>query len=73
MAVALPGRGTLGADFDLWYRTSDDAGAVQLICDGAAAAADQAEAAKASGTNVSPDAKAFIVTWLQEKYGVSLN
>ena len=32
-----------------------------------------AEAAKASGTNVSPDAKAFIVNWLQEKYGVSLN
>jgi hypothetical protein len=32
-----------------------------------------AEAAKVSGTNVSADAKAFIVNWLQEKYGVSLN
>ncbi|WP_157044749.1 tricarboxylate transporter [Roseobacter sp. GAI101] len=26
-----------------------------------------------SGTKVSPEAKAFIVNWLQEKYGVSLN
>jgi tripartite-type tricarboxylate transporter receptor subunit TctC len=34
---------------------------------------DAAEAAKVSGTNVSADAKAFIVNWLQEKYGVSLN
>lgn len=32
-----------------------------------------AEKAKASATNVSPDAKAFVVNWLQEKYGVSLN
>jgi len=34
-----------------------------------------AEAAVAleSGTNVAPEAKAFIVNWLQEKYGVSLN
>ncbi|WP_420014098.1 hypothetical protein [Tateyamaria sp.] len=32
-----------------------------------------AETAKASATNVSPEAKAFIVNWLQEKYGVSLN
>ena len=32
-----------------------------------------AETAKASATQVSPDAKAFVVNWLQEKYGVSLN
>ena len=32
-----------------------------------------AETAKASATSVSPEAKAFIVNWLQEKYGVSLN
>lgn len=32
-----------------------------------------AETAKASATNVSPEAKAFVVNWLQEKYGVSLN
>ena len=32
-----------------------------------------AETAKASATNVSADAKAFVVNWLQEKYGVSLN
>ncbi|WP_439149503.1 tricarboxylate transporter [Sulfitobacter sp.] len=32
-----------------------------------------AETAKASATKVSPEAKAFIVNWLQEKYGVSLN
>jgi hypothetical protein len=32
-----------------------------------------AETAKASATQVSPEAKAFIVNWLQEKYGVSLN
>lgn len=32
-----------------------------------------ANAALASATKVSPEAKAFIVNWLQEKYGVSLN
>ncbi len=32
-----------------------------------------AETAKASATTVSPEAKAFVVNWLQEKYGVSLN
>ena len=32
-----------------------------------------AEQAKSSATSVSPEAKAFIVNWLQEKYGVSLN
>lgn len=32
-----------------------------------------AETAKASATSVSPEAKAFVVNWLQEKYGVSLN
>jgi len=29
--------------------------------------------AMASGTSVSPEAKAFVVNWLQDKYGVSLN
>jgi hypothetical protein len=32
-----------------------------------------AQKALESGTNVSPEAKAFVVNWLQEKYGVSLN
>ena len=32
-----------------------------------------AETAKASATSVTPEAKAFVVNWLQEKYGVSLN
>ena len=32
-----------------------------------------AQTAKESATKVSPEAKAFIVNWLQEKYGVSLN
>ena len=32
-----------------------------------------AETAKASATSVSPEAKEFVVNWLQEKYGVSLN
>lgn len=32
-----------------------------------------AQKALESATKVSPDAKAFIVNWLQEKYGVSLN
>ncbi|WP_299652083.1 tricarboxylate transporter [uncultured Tateyamaria sp.] len=32
-----------------------------------------AETAKASATSVSADAKTFVVNWLQEKYGVSLN
>ena len=31
-----------------------------------------AQTAKANGTTVSPEAKAFVVNWLQEKYGVSL-
>lgn len=32
-----------------------------------------AQGALVSGTSVSPAAKAFVVNWLQEKYGVSLN
>lgn len=32
-----------------------------------------AQAAMESATQVNPEAKAFIVNWLQEKYGVSLN
>ena len=32
-----------------------------------------AQTAMNSATKVSPEAKAFIVNWLQEKYGVSLN
>jgi len=32
-----------------------------------------AQTAMASATKVSPEAKAFIVNWLREKYGVSLN
>ncbi|MEM1076651.1 MAG: tricarboxylate transporter [Pseudomonadota bacterium] len=34
---------------------------------------DAADTAKASATTVSPEAKTFVVNWLQEKYGVSLN
>ena len=34
---------------------------------------DAAKTALESGTSVSPEAKAFVVNWLQEKYGVSLN
>jgi hypothetical protein len=33
---------------------------------------DAATTALNSGTNVSPEAKEFVVNWLQEKYGVSL-
>ena len=33
---------------------------------------DAAKTAMESATKVSPEAKAFIVNWLQEKYGVSL-
>ena len=32
-----------------------------------------AQTALASGTTVTPEAKGFVVNWLQEKYGVSLN
>ena len=32
-----------------------------------------AQTAMDSATKVTPEAKAFIVNWLQEKYGVSLN
>ncbi|MEM9369379.1 MAG: tricarboxylate transporter [Planctomycetota bacterium] len=32
-----------------------------------------AETAKGSATKVTPEAKAFVINWLQDKYGVSLN
>ena len=32
-----------------------------------------AKVALDSGTKVAPEAKAYVVKWLQEKYGVSLN